>query len=125
MQRHKAHIAATNPKLSSDEVEVALQKELPHTRIAAGVPRTAHPPQGDTVTSGGLGKVEAALRLAAAETFIDIGVLKQHIGAQLRKELDYDRDGRISRTDFLMRWKPTVTRMQTIDKETKGLCNIL
>jgi hypothetical protein len=60
-----------------------------------------------------------------AETYIPLPLLKSHIASLLRRELDKDRDGKVSRTDFNMRWQPTVRRLMNVEPPQKDLCVIL
>lgn len=131
LERHRALIAKTNPRFSQREVHAAVIKDLPHTSMALGASfaslKTKQKPKPKKASSASAAAT-ADESTAAAQPFEGaslIAELKTHVSYRLRKELDKDRDGRISHTDFLMRWKPTVTRLMYVEKQNKELCVIL
>lgn len=132
LERHRALIAKTNAKFSAREVHAAVIKDLPHTAMAAGasfasLKKKPTPPQPKKAAGSAATADESAAATAAQpfEGAALIAELKSHVSYRLRKELDKDRDGKISHTDFLMRWKPVVARLMFVEKQTKELCVIL
>jgi hypothetical protein len=130
LQRHRALIAKTNPKFTAAQVESALLLELPHTPMgclgaamaAAAADRGEGPggAAGSTTTVPVLG-----ISLRKGPPPDPLPDVKAGVLQYLKRELDKDRDCRVSKTDFLMQWKPTVAKLMKIDAPSKDICVIL
>jgi len=76
-------------------------------------------------------KIHAALIKEMPHTYMgsrcgrSVDEMKVNLVPMLRKELDRDRDGRISQNDFLLQWQPIVTQLMTLPKPQQDLCVIL
>lgn len=75
-------------------------------------------------------QVDAAVARELPHTVLSGGCrtvaeVKVYLLTYLKKELDRDRDARVGRTDFLMQWKPTVTKLMVLPKPSRDLCAIL
>lgn len=126
LQRHRILIAKTNPKFTPTQVELSLLHELPHTPMGCLAAAVAERGEGPaSATSPGLGLGLGGLGLRKAPPADPLPEIKSAVLHFLKRELDKDRDFRVSKTDFLMQWKPTVTKLMKIDAPTKDICVIL
>lgn len=128
LQRHRLLIAKTNPKFTAAQVEQSLLLELPHTPmgcLAAAMADRADAPASASAPGPGLGLGLGGLGLRKGPPPDPLPDIKSAVLHFLKRELDKDRDCRVSKTDFLMQWKPTVTKLMKIDAPSKDICVIL